>query len=212
MDETVAALVQGADRDRWLAVHYAPVAVRPALLAVHALDLELAKVLATTTEPMIGQIRLAWWRERLEGLDRGDVPAQPVLQALAAEALPRGVRGVELAGFEDAWLALAAGDVATHLEARGRAMGTASARLLGSDPEIGTRLATSWAAGEAARHGEDTGVMAVGGRASRELRSLAGLAALGRRDHASAVAGLPPEPRATPVRQLILLRAALIGH
>ncbi|QXQ08133.1 squalene/phytoene synthase family protein [Sphingosinicellaceae bacterium] len=212
MDDAVTALVQGADRDRWLATQYAPAGVRAALLAVHALDLELVKVIATTTEPMIGQIRLAWWRERLEGLDRGQVPAQPVLQVLAAEALPRGVMGTELAGFEDAWLALAAGDVARHVEARGLALGAASARLLGGDTVTAVRLATAWAAGEAARNGEPGGVASAPGRVGPNLRPLAGLAALGRRDLGRAANGLPPEPRATPTRQLILLRAALIGR
>ncbi len=212
MSDAVAALVQGADRDRWLAVHYAPAAVRPALLALHALDLELAKVVATTTEPMIGQIRLAWWRERLEGLDRGEVPAQPVLQALVTEALPLGVSGAELAGFEDAWLALAAGDVARHVQARAQAVGGASARLLSGDPIAAVRLATAWAAGEAARSGEPGGAAPTLGRVGPNLRPLAGLAALGRRDLARSPKGLPPEPRATPTRQLILLRAALIGR
>jgi phytoene synthase len=38
-------------------------------MAVQALDLELESVVAGTTEPMIGEIRLAWWREALQGLD-----------------------------------------------------------------------------------------------------------------------------------------------
>ena len=212
MDDAVTALVQGADRDRWLAVQYAPATVRAALLAVHALDLEMAKVVATTTEPMIGQIRLAWWRERLEGLDRGEVPAQPVLQALAAEALPRGVGGADLASFEDAWLALAADDLDRHVEARGQALGVVSARLLGGDAAAAVNLATAWAAGEAARSGEPVVAASALPRVGPNLRPLAGLAALGRRDLARLSSGLPPELRATPARQLVLLRAALIGR
>ena len=69
---------------------YAPADVRPAWMALHGLDLELESVVAGTTEPMIGAIRLAWWREALQGLDAGKVPAQPLLQLIAAEVLPRG--------------------------------------------------------------------------------------------------------------------------
>ena len=95
----VAFLVEVADRDRWLSVLYAPAALRRALFAIHALDLELAKLATTTSDAMLGAIKLAWWRERLVDLDAGVVPAQPVLRALAADVLPRGVSGAVLAGF-----------------------------------------------------------------------------------------------------------------
>ena len=94
----VEAELKARDKDRWLACLYAPEAVRPGLMALFALDLELAQLVATTTEPMLGEIRLAWWRERLTELDAGRAPAQPLLQALLAHALPV-VKGVELAGL-----------------------------------------------------------------------------------------------------------------
>jgi phytoene synthase len=59
---------------------------------------------AGTTEPMIGEIRLAWWREACEGLDAGRVPAQPLLQLAADALLPAGIAGAELAAIEDRWL------------------------------------------------------------------------------------------------------------
>ncbi len=232
MSETelqLAERVRVTDRDRWLATLYAPEAVRPALIVVHALDLELAKVAATTTEPMLGEIRLAWWRERLDGLDRGEVPAQPVLQALAREVLPRGVAGAQLARFEDAWLGVLAGppDAAgleRHVAARGRALFGVLAALLGSggggggmaDEGGGTdttaALGRAWAAGEAARAGWGIAAVPRPPRMAPALRSLAGLATLGGRDLARAAAGLPPEPRATAARQWLLLRAALTGR
>lgn len=204
----VADLVRDTDRDRWLATQYAPAGLRPALFAVHALDLEFAKVAATTTDAMLGEIRLAWWRERLAGLDAGGVPAQPVLRALADAVLPRGVTGATLAGLEDGWLALAAGDVARHVTLRGAALGSVLAVLGGSDPAVGAMLATAWAAGEAARAGHDVFAAPVD-RAPPDLRWLAGLAALGARDVARRQ---PPEPRATAGRQWVLLRAALTGR
>lgn len=212
-----ADLVRTSDRDRWLATLYAPQAVRPALLAVHALDLELAKVAATTTEPMIGRMRLAWWRERLEGLDRGEVPAQPVLQALARDVLPRGVAGAELAAFEDAWLDVLGGPsdgaaLARHVAARGGAVFGALAALLDDDRAAGEALGASWAAGEAARAGWGAVDVPSPPRAPPALRSLAGLAALGRRDVARAVAGQSLEPRGAAARQWLLLRAATFGR
>ncbi|WP_185965140.1 squalene/phytoene synthase family protein [Glacieibacterium frigidum] len=208
MDDAVAVLVKDADRDRWLATQYAPAALRPALFAVHALDLELAKVAATTTDAMLGEIRLAWWRERLVDLDAGQVPAQPVLRALADLVLPRGVTGATLAEFEDGWLALAAGDVAGHVKLRGAAIGAVTATLVGGDAVSGAALGEAWAAGEAARAGHEVAAP-VFDRAPAQLRWLAGLAALGMRDVAR---GVPPEPRATAGRQWVLLRAALTGR
>ena len=84
--DLVTADVKARDRDRYLSVLYAPAAARPALLALHGLDLELAQVVASTTEPMLGEIRLAWWRDALLALDAGQVPAQPLLALLATAA------------------------------------------------------------------------------------------------------------------------------
>lgn len=63
-------------------------------------------VVIRATQPAVGAIKLAWWRERLERLDQGSVPAEPRLQAAARELLPRGVSGAALAELEDGWTAL----------------------------------------------------------------------------------------------------------
>ena len=76
-DDYCAAAVRDGDLDRYLATLYAPSAARPGLFALHALDLEMAAVVRSTTEPMLGEIRLAWWREQLDKLDRQAPPAQP---------------------------------------------------------------------------------------------------------------------------------------
>lgn len=211
MDDAVAAAVRDADRDRWLAVQYAPAPQRPALFAVLALDLELAKVVANASDAMLAEIKLAWWRERLAELDAGLVPAQPVLRALAADVVPRGVGGAALAGFEDVWLALLQDDVARHVALRGDAVGAALATLSLADVHEGTLLGRAWAAGEAARCGHEVAAPERP-RAARPLRWLAGLAALGERDGKRAAQGLPLEPRATAGRQWVLLRAALTGR
>ena len=104
--DIVIAQVRERDRDRYLSVLYAPEAARAGLFGLHGLDLELASVVAGTTDAMIGEIRLAWWREALEGLDAGPAPAQPLLQLIAAEVLPLGITGASLAGLEDRWRCL----------------------------------------------------------------------------------------------------------
>lgn len=151
---------------------WSPAAVRPALFALHGLDLELAHIVAGTTEPMIGEIRLAWWREALQGLDRGTVPAQPLLQLIAAELLPRGIEGTALAGIEDRWLAMiGAADVPpAHVEGGGALFGFAAC-LLGGDVALGERLGRAW-----------TLVAPWPGRVPMALRPLLALVRLAGRD------------------------------
>jgi 15-cis-phytoene synthase len=83
--EDLDARVRRLDPDRWLAARFvADPDARATLIAIYALNDELARVGETVRQPMVGEIRLAWWRERLEGLAAGETPpAQPVLQALA---------------------------------------------------------------------------------------------------------------------------------
>src|SRR5215469_14316459 len=60
---SVAALVQRHDRDRYQTVLFAPVAHREALFALYAFNYEIARVRERVTEPILGRMRLEWWRE-----------------------------------------------------------------------------------------------------------------------------------------------------
>jgi phytoene synthase len=193
--------VRARDHDRYLSVLYAPAAVRSALFALHGVDLELASVVVGTTEPMIGEIRLAWWREALQGLDRGVVPAQPLLALAAAELLPRGITGADLAEIEDRWLGMIGSvDVpAAHVTGGGTVFALA-ARLLGGDPAVARRLGEAWVLGDD-----------VPGKVPSALRPLLGLLRLAARDAARARAGLPTEARGSLARQWQLLKAVALG-
>lgn len=76
------ALVREADPDRYLANLAAPKDKRPYLFALHAFNFEIARVRESVREPMLGEIRLQWWRDALQGEARGDVRANPVAAAL----------------------------------------------------------------------------------------------------------------------------------
>lgn len=78
------ALVRAADRDRFLTTLFAPAEHRPALLALYAFNLEIARVREVVHEPLAGEIRLQWWSDVLEGKERGEVAAHPVAAALLA--------------------------------------------------------------------------------------------------------------------------------
>lgn len=81
-DDYCAREVRNHDPDRWLTALFAPDAKRPALLALYAFNLEIARARESVTQPMIGQIRLQWWREAWDGITLDQPRKHPVVQAL----------------------------------------------------------------------------------------------------------------------------------
>jgi NADH dehydrogenase [ubiquinone] 1 alpha subcomplex assembly factor 6 len=88
-----AEQVRRYDRDRFLTALFAPASRREALFALYAFNLEIAKIRETVREPMMGHIRLQWWRETLDGIETGVARrhevAEPLAQAIADHDLPR---------------------------------------------------------------------------------------------------------------------------
>lgn len=81
----IIAQVRQVDYDRFLAIQLAPPPARAGLYAVTAFHAELARIAQMVSEPMLGHIRLAWWREALEEIELGKTPRNhPVVLALAA--------------------------------------------------------------------------------------------------------------------------------
>src|SRR3546814_7792176 len=89
------ALVDRHDRDLSLASLFAPEAQREHLFALYAFNHEVAKTAEVVSEPMIGRIRLQWWRECLDGIYDGAARqhevVQPLAEAIAARQLPRAL-------------------------------------------------------------------------------------------------------------------------
>ncbi len=82
---TVARLVRQHDRDRFLTTLFAPAERREDLLALYAFNYEVAKTREVVREPVLGQIRLQWWRESLDAIYRGDPERRhEVVEPLAA--------------------------------------------------------------------------------------------------------------------------------
>src|SRR5271156_3271915 len=67
----VGALVRRHDRDRFQTALFAPAARREALFALYAFNYEIARVRESVREPMLGQIRLQWWREAIDAAYAG---------------------------------------------------------------------------------------------------------------------------------------------
>jgi phytoene synthase len=177
----------------------------------------MADVVARATQPALAAIKLAWWREQLEALDRQPAPAEPRLQTAASELLPRGLPGAELAKLEQGWSALLHDppDVET-VAARGTTLFELGSRLLGAefiDETVGV-AGRLFAGVDVARRGLATcaaGLPGSGGAPiARQARPLTALGALAARDLRRG--GPPFEPEATPGRAFKLLRHKLSGR
>jgi NADH dehydrogenase [ubiquinone] 1 alpha subcomplex assembly factor 6 len=86
------------DWERFICALFAPDERRQAVFAILAFNAELARTRSVVTEPILGQMRLQWWRDALDRIfdDAANVPAgNPLLAAMAAAInqydLPRPV-------------------------------------------------------------------------------------------------------------------------
>ena len=81
------------DPDRYFCALLAPARRREALFALYAFNGEIARVRETVSEPMLGMIRLQWWRDAIAAIYDGSPPrhaiAEPLAGAIAAHGLPR---------------------------------------------------------------------------------------------------------------------------
>ena len=213
------------DPERALVVAYAPADKRAALTALFALDERLGSVVSSTSEPMIGLMRLAWWREALEKIDRDPAPAEPLLKRLAEQVLPRGVTGASLAAIEDGWAALIDGDpdndaIARHGRERGGNLFRAAAALLGANDARLATVGQVWALADLGHRHSSAAVRKIArdqaeklaaslpaGRWAPPSRPLAGLFVLARRDAATT-----ERAQGRPDRLFRLLALRLIGR
>ena len=203
--------------DRDLVRLHWPVDLRPSFDALFSVDDALAEVVTSTTQPALGAIRLAWWREALQRLDQDPPPPEPRLQAAAAELLPRGITGATLAELEDGWASLL--DEEPDIERvgqRGATLFALGAKLLGGDDKQLDPADRLYAQEQVARlrlmampYPTDDLNQLAGHRFARRLRPLTALARLAARD----VRKSPlVEPQATPGRAAALLSHRWVGR
>lgn len=79
-----AVQVRRYDYDRYLCTLFAPTERREGLFALYAFNAEVAKTRTAVSEPMLGEIRLQWWREAIAGIYEGEPRRHEVVQPLAA--------------------------------------------------------------------------------------------------------------------------------
>lgn len=208
--------------EQQLALTYSPQHRRPVLGAFFALDRRLARIVANTTEPLLGQMRLAWWRDmlgkRIDDRPKGD----PVLDQIG-----RHWCGLEqdLLHLVDAWEVMVTQETlgSDQIETFGNGRSAPLICLFGQPSGSGEEricvAAWRWALADAAcgvSDPQERGLLVkaglsrslAGGRWPRHLRGLALLDALATR-------GLRRGGR--PLMEgrgaaLVALRAGLLGR
>lgn len=93
--------VRRLDPDRYLCALFAPAERREALFALYAFNAEIARVRESVSQPMLGLIRLQWWRDAIAGIYDGAPPRHEVVAALA-EAVAGGLARVAFDRLIDA--------------------------------------------------------------------------------------------------------------
>ena len=102
VDREIAALIRAYEPDRYLAALVAPAGVRDDLLALAAFAAEVRRIPRLVHDPLIGEIRLAWWRDAIEGLARDAPAGHPVADRLAGPVQSGAYPVPRLTGFLDA--------------------------------------------------------------------------------------------------------------
>src|SRR3979490_860747 len=122
-DSFIASLeeiVRKADYDRYLSSLFAPQALRGHLITLYAFNHEVAKTAESVSQPIAGQIRLQWWRDRIAelygGADLDHRLANALGEVIAEHDLPRKLFG-DLIDAPETRIPASPLDVAASLEA-----------------------------------------------------------------------------------------------
>lgn len=86
-------LIEQVVPDLQVASFFVPAALRPAVLAIYGFEAELSHIALQVAEPMVAQIRYAWWRDQVDAVYAGRGVHAPAVKAIvpvvAAHGLPR---------------------------------------------------------------------------------------------------------------------------
>lgn len=86
-----AKQVKQHDYDRFMVTLFAPAEIREDLFALYAFNHEVAKIREAVSEPMLGEIRLQWWRESIDGIYEDNPRNHEVVLPLSATIKRSGI-------------------------------------------------------------------------------------------------------------------------
>ncbi|WP_188644178.1 hypothetical protein [Tsuneonella deserti] len=150
-----------AQSDPGLAVCLAwqPFGSRAGLSVLFQLDERLAAAVAQAREPMLAQVRLAWWRERLSEIASNPASGEPLLARVSETWGPSGGR---LAALVDGWEhlvgepSLSTEDMTAFATGRAEALRAfANHAGAGADADAAASIGRAWAFADLAVRASD---------------------------------------------------------
>ena len=155
-----------SDRDRQFALTHVPRAVRAAVESVWALDEKLGEIVARTTQPMVGQMRLTWWYDALTDLKSNKIWGEPILDRMTSIVAAGGdVDCAALAKMVEGWealldpLPLDSTQLALYAEARGAQLFAVTTALIGGVTDAAA--GRGWALSDFSNRCSDPGTAAT---------------------------------------------------
>jgi phytoene synthase len=140
-----------------LAIAYARADARPALALLLAFDVKLGRLFRDSSQPLIGQLRMAWWRDVIMK-DLAARPAgEPVVAQLSALQCshPQWDLGAYMTQLVDGWDALLSAEIwsddviTLHIDVRAAAIFDGYAAMAGLAPSSDiTAVGRRWALAE----------------------------------------------------------------
>lgn len=99
----LAAALRRHDRDRYQTALFAPAERREALFALYAFNYEIARIRESVREPLMGLMRLQWWRDALDEIYAGAPPRRhAIVEPLAAAIATHRLTQAHLTALLDA--------------------------------------------------------------------------------------------------------------
>lgn len=201
------AQVRAADPDRWLSSRFvADAQARADLIALYAFEAELNAIPTRVSQPMLAEMRFAWWAEQMDGVFAGAPrKGHPVLEALADVAARRGLERAPLDALMEAQIGRVHGQPHDLEALFVGPVGAAVTVLAGAEhPDAAEGAARVWGLTRTGRFAEARAMRAEANAALRRLPA-AGFPAV-------AHAALPKPDEAEAVKRLRLVWAVARGR
>lgn len=145
--------VRRFDRDRYLMTLFAPSARRGDLFALYAFNVEVARIRELVREPMMGAIRLQWWRDAIAEIYAGSERPHQVVQALAGAVRRHGLARRHFDRLLDAREQDMSPEppadlpsLVTYADATAGSLGRLTVEILGGPPDFEAAAAAGWTA------------------------------------------------------------------
>lgn len=152
MTEDLAQRLAQSDPDRFSASLAAPASVRPALWAIYAVNLEIARAPFAASDPLLAEMRLQWWIDQLRAIAAGKAHASEENLTALVQSCPAETAAI-LADLAEARRRDAlreplasASDVVDYIEQTNVRLTLLAAGFLQSKPSV-DGVIRSWAKG-----------------------------------------------------------------